>query len=149
MMSLWGAISGQAHLVNHAAGWLGGGLTASYEKLIIDTEMLQMVSAATKPFIVDENSLAIETIREVGPGGHFFGTPHTMERYQTAFYRPMISNWDNYETWLENGSPTAETSAHKTWKKLLQEYEQPALDATIDAELQDYVSRRKREIKNH
>jgi len=61
----------------------------------------------------------------------------------------MISNWDNYESWLENGSPTAETSAHKTWKKLLQEYEQPALDATIDAELQDYVARRKREIKNH
>jgi len=149
MMSLWGAISGQAHLVNHAAGWLGGGLTASFEKLIIDAEMLQMISAATKPFIVDEDSLAIEAIRDVGPGGHFFGTAHTMERYQTAFYRPMISNWDNYETWLESGSPNAETSAHETWKKLLQEYEQPPLDATIDAELQDYVARRKREINNH
>jgi len=149
MMSLWGAISGQAHLVNHAAGWLGGGLTASFEKLIIDAEMLQMISAATKSIIVDEDSLAIEAIRDVGPGGHFFGTAHTMERYQTAFYRPMISNWDNYETWLESGSPNAETSAHETWKKLLQEYEQPPLDATIDAELQDYVARRKREIKNH
>jgi len=149
MMSLWGAISGQAHLVNHAAGWLGGGLTASFEKLIIDAEMLQMISAATKPFIVDEDSLAIEAIRDVGPGGHFFGTAHTMERYQTAFYRPMISNWDNYETWLESGSPNAETRAHETWKKLLQEYEQPPLDATIDAELQDYVARRKREINNH
>jgi trimethylamine--corrinoid protein Co-methyltransferase len=148
MMSLWGAISGQAHLINHAAGWLGGGLTASFEKLIIDAEMLQMISAATKPFIVDDDNLGLDAIREVGPGGHFFGTAHTMERYETAFYRPMISNWDNFETWLESGSPTAETSANRTWKKLLQEYEQPPLDASIDAELQDYVERRKLEIKS-
>ena len=72
-----------------------------------------------------------------------------MERYETVFYRPMISNWDNYETWLESGSPTAETSANNVWKKLLQEYEQPPLDDSIDAELQDYVERRKREIKGH
>jgi len=147
MMSLWGAIGGQAHLINHAAGWLGGGLTASFEKLIIDAEMLQMVSAASRPFIVDDDSLGLEAISEVGPGGHFFGTAHTLERYQTAFYQPMISNWDNYETWLENGSPNAETKAHQTWKKLLQVYEQPPLDASIDAELRDYVTRRKRQMK--
>jgi trimethylamine--corrinoid protein Co-methyltransferase len=69
-----------------------------------------------------------------------------MERYETAFYRPMISNWDNYETWLENGSPTAESKANETWKKLLQEYEQPPLDASIDAQLRDYVERRKSEM---
>ena len=146
MMSLWGAISGQAHLINHAAGWLGGGLTASFEKLIIDAEMLQMISAASKPFIVDEASLGLDAIRDVGPGGHFFGTAHTMERYETAFYRPMISNWDNYETWLESGSPNAESKANEIWKQLLREYEQPPLDASIDAELQDYVARRKREL---
>ena len=146
MMSLWGAVGGQAHLINHAAGWLGGGLTASFEKLIIDAEMLQMISAASQPFIVDEDSLGLDAIRDVGPGGHFFGTAHTMERYETAFYRPMISNWDNYETWLESGSPTAESKANETWKQLLREYEQPPLDASIDAELQDYVARRKREM---
>ena len=146
MMSLWGAIGGQAHLINHAAGWLGGGLTASFEKLIIDAEMLQMISVASKPFIVDEASLGLDAIRDVGPGGHFFGTAHTMERYETAFYRPMISNWDNYETWLESGSPNAESKANEIWKQLLREYEQPPLDASIDAELQDYVARRKREL---
>ena len=85
-MSLWGAVMGGANLVNHAAGWLEGGLTASYEKLIIDAEMLQMLAAYLEPIVVDEATLAVEAIAEVGPGGHFFGSPHTMERYESAFY---------------------------------------------------------------
>lgn len=95
MMSLWGAMTGQAHMINHAAGWLGGGLVASFEKLIIDAEMLQMMAAWTETFAVDDASLALEAVRDVGPAGHFFGTQHTMDRYQTAFNAPLISNWDN------------------------------------------------------
>jgi len=146
-MSLWGAMMGGAHLINHAAGWLGGGLTASFEKLIIDAEMLQMMAAYFEPMEVSEASLALSAIRDVGPAGHFFGTAHTLERYETAFYEPLVSNWDNYETWLEAGGITATQRANTLWKQMLTEYEKPPLDPAIDEALVDYVARRKVELK--
>jgi len=142
-LSLWGAITGQANLIKHAAGWLHGGLTASLEKLIIDAEILQMVAASLEPFEVSQETLALDAIREVGPGGHFFGSAHTMERYQTAFYAPLVSNWDNHETWLEAGSVSTEQRANQIWKQMLREYQQPPIDPGIDEALQDYMSRRK------
>jgi len=143
MMSLWGAMTGQAHMINHAAGWLGGGLVASFEKLVIDAELLQMMAAYMEPFAVDEASLALDAVREVGPAGHFFGAAHTLERYQTAFNAPLISNWDNYENWVERGQITAEARANQVWKQLLAEYQQPPLDPAIDEALKDYIARRK------
>lgn len=142
-MSLWGAITGQANLIKHAAGWMHGGLTASFEKLIIDAEMLQMMAATIKPFEVNKDTLALEAVHDVGPAGHFFGTKHTMSRYQQAFYSPLVSNWDNYETWQERGSVTSEQRANQIWKQLLQEYQQPAIDPAVDEALQDYVRKRK------
>jgi trimethylamine--corrinoid protein Co-methyltransferase len=145
-LSIWGAISGQANMIKHAAGWLHGGLTASLEKLIIDAEVLQMVAASLEPFAVNRETLALEAIREVGPGGHFFGSAHTMERYQTAFYQPLLSDWSNYETWLEAGAVSTEQRANRIWKQLLRDYQQPPIDTAVDEALLDYVSRRKREI---
>jgi trimethylamine--corrinoid protein Co-methyltransferase len=145
-MSLWGAITGQANLIMHAAGWLHGGLTASLEKLIIDAEMLQMMSAYIEPFEVNTSTLALDAVREVGPAGHFFGAAHTMQRYEHAFYSPLLSNWDNYENWLERGSVNTEQRANQIWKQLLREYVQPPIDPAIDDALKDYVARRKREI---
>ena len=147
MMSLWGALMGGAHLIEHAAGWLEGGLTASFEKLIIDAEMLQMMAEYFKPIEVSKDTLALDTIREVGPAGHFFGTAHTLERYESAFYVPLVSNWDNFETFTEHGGHDATTRANQIWKRILAEYEQPALDPGIDEALRDYVDRRKRELK--
>jgi len=145
LMSLWGAVMGGAHLIEHAAGWMHGGLTASFEKLILDAELLQMMAAYCDPVIVDAESLALETIREVGPGGHFFGTPHTMERYQTAFYAPLLSNWDNHPTWLERGGTDARARANVIWKQLLRDYEQPPLDPAILEEIDRYIALRKAE----
>jgi len=145
-MSLWGAITGQANLIKHAAGWLHGGLTASFEKLIIDAEMLQMMAATIEPFEVNEETLALDAIREVGPAGHFFGTEHTMQRYQHAFYSPLLSNWDNHETWLERGSINSEQRANQIWKQILQEYRQPDIDPGVDEALRNYVDQRKKQI---
>ena len=144
-MSLWGALMGGAHLVEHAAGWMHGGLTASFEKLILDAEMLAMMAEYFRPIVVDEASLALEAIRDVGPGGHFFGTPHTMARYEKAFYAPLLSNWDNHGQWLEKGGVMARERANGVWKQLLAEYQQPAIDPGVDEALRDYVARRKRE----
>jgi trimethylamine--corrinoid protein Co-methyltransferase len=133
-------------MIKHAAGWLHGGLTASLEKLIIDAELLQMVAASLEPFEVSTATLALDAVKDVGPGGHYFGTAHTMERYEEAFYAPLLSNWSNYETWVENGSINTEQRANQIWKQMLQEYEQPPIDLAIDEALRDYVARRKLEI---
>ncbi len=146
-MALWGAITAHAHLVNHAAGWLGGGLTASFEKLILDAELLQMMAAWLEPPSVDEASLALEAIAAVGHGGHFFGAAHTLERYETAFYTPLLSDWDNYDNWRDRGRPEAAIRANRIWKQLLAEYKQPPLDPAVEEALRDYVARRKRRIE--
>ncbi|MDH3221013.1 MAG: trimethylamine methyltransferase family protein, partial [Gammaproteobacteria bacterium] len=92
-------------------------------------------------------TLALDAIREVGPGGHFFGSAHTMARYQDAFYSPLLSDWSNYETWQEAGSADSEQRASRIWKQLLREYRSPPLDAALDEALRDYVARRKRQIE--
>lgn len=144
-MALWGALMGGAHLLNHAAGWLHGGLTASFEKLILDAEMLQMMDAWFEPMATDPDALALDAILEAGAGGHFFGTAHTMARYETAFHAPMLSNWDNHPQWLAKGSVDARTRANLIWKELLAGHEDPPLDPGIDEALTDYVARRKAE----
>jgi trimethylamine--corrinoid protein Co-methyltransferase len=146
-MSLWGAIMGGAHLVNHAAGWLEGGLTASFEKLIIDAEMLQMMAEYLRPIEFSDDELALDAIAEVGPGGHHFGTAHTLQRYESAFYEPIVSSRVNFESWQEAGSEDAAMRANTIWKQMLRDYEQPPLDAAIDEALVDYVERRKQEIQ--
>jgi trimethylamine--corrinoid protein Co-methyltransferase len=145
-MSLWGTIMGGVNLIEHAAGWLEGGLTASFEKLILDAEMLQMMRSFLDPITVDEGSMALETIGEVGPGGHFFGTSHTLARFENAFYEPMLSDWRNFENWQESGARTGTERANGIWKELLRTYEQPPLDPAIDEELEAFVARRRQEI---
>ncbi len=145
MMSLWGVMTGGAHMIKHAAGWLCGGLAGSFEKLIIDAEMLQMMAAWLEPFQVDDAALALDAIKEAGPGGHFFGTAHTMERYETAFNAPLVSNWDNYDTWVEQGSETADVRANKLWKQLLRDYQPPPIDPATDEALRAYVTKAKEE----
>jgi trimethylamine--corrinoid protein Co-methyltransferase len=147
-MSLWGAILGHTNLVNHAAGWLEGGLTASFEKLIIDAEMLQMMAETLKPIVINEDELALDAIAEVPPGGHHFGTAHTLERYETAFYTPILSTRQNFESWQEEGGVRSAQRANSIWKQLLADYEKPAIDPATEEALNDYVIRRKQEIAN-
>ena len=142
-MSLWAAITGHANIIVHAAGWLEGGLTASFEKLIVDAEMLQMMSEYLRPIEVSAETIALDAIRDAGAGGHFFGVAHTMSRYENAFYQPFLADSRNFENWEEGGSPDTQVRANRIWKQLLSEYQQPPLDPAIDEELDDYVARRK------
>ena len=112
-MSIWSSVLGGAHLVYHGAGWMEGGLTASFEKIVLDVEMLQMMALTIAPVTVDEAEVreGLDAIAGVPTGGHFFGSPHTLERYESAFYEPLVSNWQNYESWEEAGSLPAEERA--------------------------------------
>jgi trimethylamine--corrinoid protein Co-methyltransferase len=144
-MSLWGAVMGHANIVLHAAGWLEGGLVASFEKVVLDAELLQMMAEFLQPLEVNEETLGLDAVREVGPGGHFFGAAHTLARYETAFYSPMLSDWRNFETWEEDGARTATERAHTLYKQILADYEEPPLDPAIDEELAAFVAKRKAE----
>ena len=142
MFSIWGAISGGVNFLMHGAGWMEGGLQASFEKMVIDADLLHMVSATLDPLVVDESTLAIDTIGEVGPGGHFFGTAHTQARFRTEFYRPLVSDWRNHESWIEAGRPDAAGRAAELAAGFLAEYEPPAIDDVVRDELSEFVARR-------
>ena len=146
MMALWGAVLGHGNLIYHAAGWQEGGLTASFEKFIIDVEAIQHMMEFLTPIEVNEGELALDALGRVPTGGHFFGEPHTLERYSTAFYQPMLSNWQNYEAWQEAGGLDATARATRLWKKALEDYAEPAMDAAVREELDAYVAKRKEAI---
>ena len=145
MFSMWAAISSGTNVVYHAAGWLEGGLCSSYEKFIMDCEILQNFQAYLQPTIVDEGTLAIDAIKEVGPNGHFFGIQHTQDRYETAFYSPFLSDWNNYENFRDKGSIWTAKRANKIYKEILNEYEMPKIDKAVEEELNEFVEKRKNE----
>ncbi|RPI47840.1 MAG: trimethylamine methyltransferase [Betaproteobacteria bacterium] len=144
-MSLWGALMGGCNVLLHGAGWLEGGLTASYEKFILDVEMLQMMAETFQPVEVSADEIGLDAIADVSPGGHFFSTPHTMQRYKTAFYSPLVSDWRNFGTWEEGGSRTARQRATDLWRSTLESYTAPAMDQAIGEELTAFVERRRAE----
>jgi trimethylamine--corrinoid protein Co-methyltransferase len=129
----------------HACGGLAGGLSASPEKLIIDAEILQGLNAALAPVEVSEATLALDAIREVGPGGHFFGTAHTMTRYTDAFYVPLLSDWSNFGAWTAAGARDALTRAHRLMLKLEAAHQPPPLDPARAGAMAGFVARRKAE----
>jgi len=145
VFSLWGAIMGGANLLMHGAGWMEGGLQASFEKMALDADLLGMVIDFLRPVKTDESELAIEAMRDVGPGGHFFGTAHTQARYRTAFFAPMISDWRNYESWRDAGSPTALDAANKLFKERLEHFVAPPIEPERREALEEFVARRKAE----
>ena len=111
----------------------------------MDAELLQMMAEFLNPIEVNEDTLAFDAVREVGPGGHFFGAAHTLERYESAFYDPLLSDWRNFETWEESGSQSATERAHALYKDILARFEPPPLDPSIADELEAFVQRRKEE----
>jgi trimethylamine---corrinoid protein Co-methyltransferase len=145
VFSLWGAIMGGGNVIQHAAGWLEGGLVASYEKFALDADLLQMVMEYLKPLDLSDDAMGFSAMLEVGPGGHFFGAQHTLERYATAFYQPIISDWRNFPQWQASGSPTAERKANAIWKQALADYQEPSIDPAIAEEIDAFVAKRSEE----
>jgi trimethylamine---corrinoid protein Co-methyltransferase len=135
-----------ANFVLHAAGWLEAGLVSCYEKFIVDIEILRQLKHEFTPLEFDEESLAFGAHEEVGPGGHFLGAAHTLERFRECFYRPLLSSTENFERWERNGGRDATERAGEIWRKTLEEYEEPPLDDAIRSELEEYVTRRRTEL---
>ncbi len=145
--SLWAAVQSGTNMVYHAAGWLEGGLIASPEKFIMDCEVLQMIQRYFEPatFATTDDDIALDAIREVGPSGHYFGCQHTQERYSTAFYAPIASDWRNYEAWQIDGSVWTAERAHRIYKQIMAEFEMPPMNGDHREDLKRFVARRKQE----
>ena len=135
-----------ANFVMHAAGWLEGGLVSSYEKYIVDIEILRMLKHEFQPLEVDEDSLAFGAHEEVGSGGHFLGAAHTLEHFRTCFYRPLLSSTENFDRWSKNGGADAAERAARIAQETLDGYEQPPIDDSVRDGLRDYVARRRIEL---
>lgn len=132
-----------ANFINHATGWLEGGLVAGYEKTIIDADLCGNVHAFAEGIDLSGNAQALDAIREVGPGSHFLGSGHTLRNFETAMYRPAASDSNSYEQWLSEGAMDSAQRANKIWKRLLRDYEPPPLDPAIAEALREYVAKRK------
>ncbi len=148
MWTIWPAVLSHTNFVHHSVGWLDGGLTASYEKFIIDAEILAMFHHFFQGFMMDSESFALDMIAEVGPGGHHFDTPHTQARYQTAFHQASVSDRQNYETWQAQGGRDAAQRAHQLWKAMLEAYEPPPMEQSTQEALLEFVKRREQELEN-
>ena len=141
-MSLWGALLGGANFMLHAAGWVEGGLSTSYEKFILDVEMLQMFAELFQPVGAEVSDMALDAIAEVNHGGHFFACAHTMQRYRTAFYSPLVSDWRNYGTWEADGAKSATDRANAIYLKTLERFVAPTRDTAMAEALDEFIARR-------
>jgi trimethylamine--corrinoid protein Co-methyltransferase len=146
LMTLLPTFLAGCNFVLHAAGWLEGGLVSCYEKFIVDIELLRELRHEFTPLEIDEASLAFDAHVEVGPGGHFLGAAHTLERFRDCFYRPLLSSTENFDRWQRNGGRDATARAAELWRKQLAAYEPPPLDDAIRQELEEYVARRRAEL---
>jgi trimethylamine---corrinoid protein Co-methyltransferase len=146
LMTLLPTFLAGTNYVMHSAGWLEGGLVSCYEKFIVDIELLRMLRHEFTPLEIDEESLAFGAHEEVGAGGHFLGAMHTLERFRECFYRPLLSSTENFDRWQRNGGRDATERASEIWRKTVDEYEQPPIDDAVDAQLREYVTRRRAEL---
>jgi trimethylamine--corrinoid protein Co-methyltransferase len=141
-LALWGCVLAGANMIFHAAGWLEGGLTHSLEKFITDMEAIQTIAEIMQPVGCGPDEIGFDAIAEVEPGGHFFAATQTMERYQTAFYEPLVSDWSNFGQWTEAGAKTTTERAHEIWKRKLADFQPPPVDASVVEALDAFVARR-------
>ncbi len=146
-MSLWATYLAGCDLVVHAAGWLEGGLVASYEKLMLDLELIRMFERMREGIAVDDDELAFDAIAELGPGGLFLAHEHTLERFRTDVFMSPLFRSSAHPTWLKQGAPQLPQVAAGEWRKLLDAYVDPGIDESVDEELREYVERRTRECE--
>ena len=145
-MALWSAVMGHGNFIYHAAGWLEGGLVASFEKVVVDCEMLQHMRKLLAPVAITREEIGLEAMREVGPGGHFFGCDHTMARFRDAFYEPFLSDWQNQENWQLAGAKDATARATEVWQRVLKEFEAPAIAPDVAEALEAFAAHRREAI---
>ncbi|MCB0033144.1 MAG: trimethylamine methyltransferase family protein, partial [Anaerolineales bacterium] len=148
LWTLWPAVLAHTNYIVHSTGWLESGLTVSLEKYVMDAENLAMMQHFLQGPEWDGNVFALDAIEEVGPAGHHFGTAHTQARFTDAFYPSFLHDRRNFGLWAEQGSEDIVRRAHRLWQEIVKQYEQPPLDAAVQAELAAFIARRAAELEH-
>ncbi len=141
-LGLWGCLLAGASVIIHSAGWLEGGLSVSYEKLITDVEVLNMIAELCAGAAAGTAEIGFDALAEVAPSGHFFATAQTMARYNTEFYEPVVHDYANFGTWSERGGQDASTRATAVWQRILESEPNVTVDPDRAAELQSFIAKR-------
>ena len=132
----------------HTAGWLEGGLAMGYEKFVMDSDQASMIEVLLGGMDMSDNGQAMDAFREIGPGKHYLGSAHTLENFETAFYRSTVADNNSFEQWTADGAKDTAERANTIWKKMLLDYEPPNLDIEIDEKLIDFMNKRKESFKD-
>jgi trimethylamine---corrinoid protein Co-methyltransferase len=143
--SVFSALMAGANLIMHAAGWMENGLCTSYEKFVLDCEIMQMAGRILERTNITPETISLDEIESVGAGGHFFGTDRTIATFETAFYRPLISSTQNYGAWLEAGGKSSSERATLVWQEALRNFQEPVMERERIEALSEFVSRRREE----
>jgi len=147
VMGLWPVLLGGVNFVLHAAGALESTMIVSPEKMVMDFEILRILEWILDPGLpVDDDTLALNTIAEVGPGGMYLAASHTLSHFRDAVYRPELSSLEDLSRWQESGSKDTAVRAHEIYKQTLESYEDPGLDPAVDEALQGFIAKRKEEL---
>lgn len=145
----WGlmmSVLAGANFINHATGWLEGGLVTGFEKTMIDADLCGKLIDFCKGIDLDVESQAMDAIFETGPGKHFLSSKHTLANFENAFFQSRVADNNSFEQWSAEGSLDAATRANRLWKQALDEYEEPAMDPAKLEELEAYVAKRKASV---
>lgn len=140
----WGLLMSMfagANLINHATGWLEGGLVTSYEKTLIDHDLCGKLARFFEGIDLSENAQAMDAIALTGPGQHFLGSDHTRLNFMSALFRPWTADNNSFEQWQADDSKDASRRANALWKRQIERYEDPGLDPAIDEGLKDYIAK--------
>ena len=144
--AMWATMLSGSHQIWHAAGWLEGGLTMSFEKFIMDMDNCGAMLRMFNGMEISGESLSQDSYKEAGPGENFLSTSHTLRHFATANYESVIPDAGPYETWKDNGSATAEQRANRVYKDMLAQYIQPELDTSTDDTLRQFVAEKKASV---
>ncbi|MDM8166932.1 trimethylamine methyltransferase family protein [Roseovarius sp.] len=142
MMALFAGVN----VVNHATGWLEGGLVTGFEKTMIDADLCGKMMRFFAGIDLSENAQAMAAIAATGPGQHFLGSEHTQANFLSALFRPDLPDNNSFEQWKAAGGLDIAQRANALWKARLEAYEDPGLDPDIDDALKEYIARRKLEV---
>ncbi|MGH1578804.1 trimethylamine methyltransferase family protein [Planktotalea sp.] len=145
-MTLNAVLMAGANYIWHSAGWNEAGMHCSTAKFIVDAEMCAMGYRMAEGIKWDDFEEALAAIPDIGPGGHYLGHPHTLEHFQKAFFMPEMFDNNSIEQWQAEGGVEINERALIRARAMLNEYEEPKLDAGINEALLDYIARREREI---
>ena len=146
MQTMTATLLAGTHFVLHAAGWLEAGLTAGYAKFVMDAEQVAMLDSLSRKLDLSENGLALEAVREVGPGNHYLGCAHTRRNYLDGFFIPELADNNSFEQWRAEGARTHDERAAGMARRQLERYEPPPLDEGLDEALRDFMDRRRAEL---